>query len=143
MAQQDRHVAVGARRVFAALVPFLAACASDPGECGAGLDQPEFGSAAAETWQRLERVPAAVGADWDDRSGRLSASIDRLFAGRGREWDRTAENVGSLGPWLGDELADDRPPRLFGFFSRQGERASQDAACFPSRAWHSIKLAIE
>lgn len=143
MAYQRKRTATRSRIVFAALVPALAACASDPRECGTGLDRPLFGSAAAETRQRLERAPAEFGADWDDRSRRVSDSIDRLFAGRSREWDQTAANVGGLGPWLGDECVDDRPPRLFGFLSRQGQRALDDAACFPTRAWHSIKLAIE
>lgn len=126
-----------------ALALATAGCASSGRECGTGLDRPEFGSATGELIDGLGEAPEAFAAEWDVRSARVANSIHQLFIGRGREWDVTAAELDGFSPWLADECVEDRPPQLWSFLGRQGGRAIDDAACFPARAWHSIKLAIE
>jgi hypothetical protein len=136
----------GSMRAGAASIALAAAsagCASPPVHCGTGLDGPRFGSAAAESWRRVASAPDTVAAEWNQRKERVGDSFSRLLDGRSREWELSCANAEGLWPSLDDECVDDRPPRLFSFLSRQGQRALDDAVCFPSRAWHSIKLAIE
>lgn len=126
-----------------AVAGLLGGCAcGDDRYCGTGLDKPEFGDAAGEFWQRLARLPETTGDEFDDRGGRLWNGFGRIAEGRGREWDDTGDHLAGFGPWVGGEF-DERADQLFGFFSRQGERAADDSCCFFERAWHDIKLAIE
>ncbi|MSR46398.1 MAG: hypothetical protein EXS13_04950 [Planctomycetes bacterium] len=146
VSRESRRRAVAA---FALLVaPLLAVgCASGGAssaeECGTGLDRPHFGDAATGLWGQVAALPDDSSNEWSDRTARVGNSFDRFFSARGREWDLTSARVASLPSWLGDECVDNRSPRLFGFLGRQGQRIVDDSCCFPTRAWHSIKLAIE
>ena len=130
--------------VALAAVPTLSVgCAMSAEECGTGLERPHFGEALSEFLAEFSELPDETASEWNDRAARVGDSFDRLFSARGREWDLTSARVAALPSRLGDECVDDRPPRLFSFLGRQGQRVVDDACCFPTRAWHSIKLAIE
>ena len=135
----------GVALLLAAVAPLLSAgCASCADEeCGTGLQKPEFLDATHEEWGRVKALPDTFVNEWDDRTGRVGDGVGRLFAGRGREWDETSDHVAGFGPWLGDEFGGSRVDQFWGFFERQGDRAENDACCFFTRAWHSIKTAIE
>jgi len=128
----------------ASAVGAVSGCASCEEEnCGTRLSVPPLGTAAGVLWDDIVGIPATISDEFDDRGPRVSASFSRIGEGRRREWDTTCSETSNLDDWLGDEFGGSRTDQLGGFFSRQGARAKNDSCCFFTRAWESIKLAIE
>ena len=136
-----RRALAGFASLLLAAASGCASCAEE--NCGTRLSVPPLGTAAGVLWDDVVGLPGTISDEFDDRGPRLNESLSRLGRGREREWDRTSEGVSNLPEWRGEEFDGTRTDQMGGFLSRQGARAKNDSCCFFTRAWESIKLAIE
>ena len=120
----------------------LAACASEhpaPYDCDVDPSSRPLGRKVIPFIAWVGSRPRATADECSTRSAMLGEDWDRFADYRSHEVDETKANVRYLGDGFGADCGE-RVDNMAQEFEFHGDRMREDAHCFFTRVWHSLKL---
>lgn len=120
----------------------LAACASEhpaPPDCDVDHSFRPLGRKTLPFIEWVKTRPAAAGEECSTRGAMLGEDADRFMEYRRYEVDETASHFRYLGDGLGADCGR-RVDNMTEELEFHGDRMREDAHCFWTRVWYSLKL---